>query len=202
MRVLRLCAPMTALCLLLLCSCGGAEELQQVQLLRERYAAAAGCAGTAEVTADYGQRVYEFTLDFAAQGEELTLTLTAPEEVAGITARVSGEQTSLEYDGAILDTGALSPDGLSPVSAVPLLLRSAAEGFSDRCVWEGEKDAPEFHVTYRDPERSPGEGTEVDLWFAGDTGDLLRGEVSVDGYRVILCEFTAFSLTRGEDGQT
>lgn len=202
MRILRLCAPMTALCLLL-CSCGsGAEELQQVQLLRERYAAAAGCTGTAEITADYGQRVYEFTLDFTAEGEELELKLTAPEEVAGITARVTGEDTSLEYDGAILDTGPLSSDGLSPVSAIPALLRCAAEGFSDQCVWEGEKDSPEFHVTYRDPELSPGEGTQMELWFAGDSGLLLRGEVSVDGYRVILCEFTSFSLTQGQDGQT
>lgn len=202
MRMLRLCAPMTALCLLL-CGCGGgAEELQQLQLLQERYAAAGGCSGTAELTADYGQRVYDYTLDFTARGEELELALTAPEEVAGITARVAGEATSLEFDGVTLDTGPLSPDGLSPLSALPLLLDSAAEGFSDRCVWEKEGETFRFHVTCRDPALSPGEGTQTDLWFDGDTGVLLRGEVSVDGYRVVQCTFTAFALTQQEEGPT
>ena len=45
----------------------------------------------------------------------------------------------------------------------------------------------------RDPEGVPGEGTEYILWFDPVTWDLLRGEISVDGQRVIACGVTSFT---------
>lgn len=52
------------------------------------------CAGQAAITADYGQRVYQYELAVAVDGEETTLTLSAPDTVAGITARVTGRMDS------------------------------------------------------------------------------------------------------------
>ena len=72
------------------------------------------CTAQLSVTADYGQRVYEFELDAAVNGEETVLTVTAPELIAGVTARTAGTEGALEYDGVILETGALSRGGLSP----------------------------------------------------------------------------------------
>ena len=59
-----------------------------------------GCSGTMDVTADYGQRVYEYTVSFSStQKDGMTLVITAPEEVAGITATVENGQTFLKFDG-------------------------------------------------------------------------------------------------------
>ena len=113
------------LCLTLTC-CGGEGGSQAEQLaldIRGEYLAMSGCAASMEVTADYGQRVYEYSVDLTWQREgESVLTLTAPENVAGVTARLTEGETALDYDGVRVETGPLDDTGLSPVSAVPVLL--------------------------------------------------------------------------------
>ena len=89
------------------------------------------CAAQAVVTADYGQRVYRYELSAAVNGEEALLTLTAPETVAGLTARIEEDEGWLEYDGAILETGELAPGGLTPMGAIPALLETARSGYLD-----------------------------------------------------------------------
>ena len=83
-----------------------------------------------EVGADYGRRVYAYTMDLDWQREgDTTVTVTAPETVAGITARISAGETFLEYDGVSLETGPLDESGLSPVGAGIFLMKAATEGF-------------------------------------------------------------------------
>ena len=174
---------------------GGGSQAEELALtIRGEYLAAGGCTATAEITADYGQRVYTYTMDVSLEGEETVLTLTAPETVAGIRARTAGEESWLEYDGAILETGPLTQDGLSPVSAVPALLDSARAGFMDSCVLEQLDQTQTLRVTCRDPALEAGEGMQTTLWFDADTHALLRGEIAVDGRMVIACILTGFAL--------
>ena len=194
----RLCALMMTL-VLPLTACGGGEGNEAEETLskiRGQYLELTACSGHADLTADYGQRVYTYGVDFTWQKEgETLLTLTAPELVAGTTARIHAGETALEYDGVMLETGPLNPEGLSPIDALPALLTYAREGFAAECVLEGtEGEAKKLHVICRDPEVQPGEGTEADLWFSSETGTLLRGELSQDGYTVIQCEITGFSM--------
>lgn len=182
---------------LLLTACGGTGEngpQEQALTIRGEYLAAKGCSARLNVTADYGQRVYTYTVDAALAEEELLLSVTAPEEVAGVTARLAGGGSWLEYDGAVLETGLLAVDGLTPLNAVPVLLEAARSGFMVSCAAEllGEREA--LRVAYRDPDIPVNQGREVTLWFDGQTHALLRGEILVDGYRVILCEFEQFVL--------
>lgn len=117
----------------------GAEgnEAEELALqIRGEYLAMSSCAGQAAITADYGQRVYQYELAVAVDGEETTLTLSAPDTVAGITARVTGQDGQLEYDGLSVETGPLDPEGLSPVSAVPALLEGARSGYIVSCALE------------------------------------------------------------------
>lgn len=183
--------------LLVLSACGrtGTDGPQrQAIALRTAYLEADGCTAKLTVKADYGQRAYTYCVDVVVTGGESMLTVTEPEELSGITARLTDGQSQLEYDGAVLETGPLSEDGLTPLSAVPALLECARSGFMDSCGMErlGEQEA--LRVLCRDPEQSAGHGREITLWFAPDTGALLQGEIAVDGTRVILCEFESFAL--------
>ena len=56
-----------------------------------------------------------------------------------------------------------------------------------------EEDGTLLRVDCGDPAGSPGSGTETVLWFDVATHALTRGEISVDGFRVILCEFSDFT---------
>lgn len=182
---------------LVLTACGGGkgDAARELALtIRTAYVSAGGCTGRLELTADYGQRVYTYTVDLTVSGEETVLTLTAPEEVAGVTARVRGTDSWLEFDGTVLETGPLSDDGLSPLSAVPVLLDSARSGFMDSCTLEQLGERETLRVLCRDPGKQPGEGRQAVLWFDPDSGVLIRGEILMDGYRVITCECLEFTL--------
>ena len=186
-------------------ACGGGEGNEAEETLskiRGQYLELTACSGHADLTADYGQRVYTYGVDFTWQKEgETLLTLTAPELVAGTTARIHAGETALEYDGVMLETGPLNPEGLSPIDALPALLTYAREGFAAECVLEGtEGEAKKLHVICRDPEVQPGEGTEADLWFDPGAGALLRGELSQDGYTVIQCELSNFLMESPKEG--
>lgn len=193
-----LCAPMMTL-FLLLAACGGGAGTGNDQLaldIRADYLEMNGCTAKLDVTADYGQRVYEYTLalTYAREGDTL-LTVVAPDIIAGVTARVSKDSAALEYDGVSLETGPLDDQGLSPLSAAPVLLACARESFIAESALETVGETEALKVTYRDPESTPGTGREVSLWFDANTHALLQGEILSDGYQVIRCTFTEFAMT-------
>lgn len=191
MRKCLVCVLMTTL---LLTGCGkaGVSEAEELALtIRGEYLAMDGCAARAAITADYGQRVYRYELAVAVSGEETVLTLSAPETVAGLSARLDGEESLLEFDGVSVETGPLDGNGLTPVSAVPALLEAAKSGYITACALE--EDGAVLRVDCGDPAGSPGTGTETALWFDAATHALTRGEISSDGFRVILCEFSDFT---------
>lgn len=156
-----------------------------------------GCSGTMDVTADYGQRVYEYTVSFSStQKDGMTLVITAPEEVAGITATVENGQTFLKFDGVQLETGPLNADGLSPLDALPAFIACHAiwlyRGDRKRDVGR-DRDPPPLLPRARKP---AGEGLETVLWFDKAQKTLLRGELRSDGTTVVRCEFSAFIVTK------
>lgn len=191
MRKCLICVLMTTL---LLAGCGkaGVSEAEELALtIRGEYLAMDGCAARAAITADYGQRVYHYELAVAVSGEETVLTLSAPETVAGLSARLDREESLLEFDGVSVETGPLDGNGLTPVSAVPALLEAAKSGYITACALE--EDGTVLRVDCGNPAGSPGTGTETALWFDAATHALTRGEISSDGFRVILCEFSDFT---------
>lgn len=197
-------ALMMTLCLLLSgCGGGSMDKADQLTLdLRGEYLGLERVTAQMEVEADYGRRVYDYTiaLDWRREGET-TLSVTEPEELAGITARIAEGKTFLEFDGVSLETGPLDESGLSPLSAAPELLRAAAEGFIAESGFDtlGEQEC--LRLLCRDPEGEPGVGTEHTLWFDPSTGNLLRGEISVDGQRVITCEVRSFVKEKAGERQ-
>ena len=191
MRKLLLCVLMT---IFLLAGCGkaGGNEAEELALtIRGEYLAMDSCALQASVTADYGQRVYQYEMAAAVCGEETILTLSAPETVAGLTARITGEDSLLEFDGVSVETGTLDSQGLTPVSALPALLEAARSGYITACALE--EDGTLLRMDCGDPAGAPGRGTETVLWFDAGTHALRKGEISVDGFRAILCECSSFT---------
>lgn len=184
---------------LLLTGCGGMgkgnEADEAAVRLRGEYLKCVECSGTVQLTADYGQRIYRYELEFTQGEEETVLTLIQPENVAGITARLSKTSGAvLEYDDVVLETGALNEDGLTPVGAVPALLTALREGYLDTCVLEDWETGRVLRMLIRDPERQPGEGLELLVWLEESSGRLLRAEFSQDGACVIQCEFSVWNM--------
>jgi outer membrane lipoprotein-sorting protein len=149
------------------------------------------CSFTADVTADYGNRTYDFTVAVSYQKDgESILRVTRPENLSGISVTYSKEGTSLSFDGARIETGSLSSAGLSPLSALPMLLAAAQSGLMAECGFETLDGMDTLAITCR--EELEGEETEQKLWFDLATGAILRGEILAGGDTVIACVFTEF----------
>ena len=81
--------------LLLLTGCGGGQEGKTgaealAVEIRGEYMAMTGYSLQAQVNADYGQRVYDFTLSVTNDGEETAVVIREPEMLSGVTARIHG----------------------------------------------------------------------------------------------------------------
>lgn len=192
------CALMMTLLLLSGCSKGGkstgrfAEELALG--IRTEYLAMTSCAASVDITADYGQRVYEYSMDISWEKDgETKLVVTAPENIAGITARIQDGNSYLEFDGASLETGALSGTGLSPIEALPAVLNWITSGYIGACDFETTGECQQFWFICRDPESDPGVGTEAEFWFDPESHALMKAEIMYDGYSVIQCVFREFT---------
>lgn len=193
----KVCTRMISLLLLcLLCGCTGTDSDNNLTLeLRSDFLSREGCSGVMELTADYGQRVYAYTVEFDGTVKDgMTLVITAPEEVAGITANIREGQTYLEYDGVRLETGPLNAEGLSPLDALPTFLTAMESGYIVETATEQMGETEVLRICCRDPEKDPGQGLETVLWFDKAQKTLLRGEIRSDGFTVIQSEFSAFIL--------
>ena len=185
------------LLLALLCACGGGNADNDLVLsLREGFQKMDAWSGEMELTADYGQRVYAYSVSFTGDREEgTTLTITAPEEAEGITAVAKEGQTWLDYDGVRLETGPLDPQGLSPMDALPALLTELETGTVAEVGTETDGDLSLLRLTLRDPEVTPGTGRETVFWFDKAQKTLLRAELRNDGATVVSCVFSSFTMT-------
>lgn len=190
--------------LLFLAGCGGGrggDEAEQLALeIRAEYLSMAGYTARLAVTADYGDRVFDCVLDLDhAAGAETALTVVEPALLKGITAHFRPESTLLEFDGTSLETGALTPEGLSPLECVPFLIAELQEGFISQWSLEtlGETECVCF--TTSDPTLKMGQGTEASLWFDRESHKWLQSEITVEGVSVLRCSVTDFTWKEKED---
>lgn len=177
--------------LLVLSACGRGEKggTQLALDVRRELQNASGLSLTADVTADYGKRTYQFTVDYKGTAELGALTITAPDSIAGITAKVDLSRGSMTFDGATLDTGPLTGDGLSPAEAIPVLYRAWLGGDITGSWFERLGDSETLVVT-----TAITDSVTQRTWFNKTTHLPVRSEIMSGGRTVIMGTFR--SVTR------
>ena len=176
--------------LLLLGGCGGRSHSEKAAFLKLRsmWLEKGSVTLRSEVRADYGERVYDFTLRYEGGGESGVLSVEKPLELEGVEAELSEKGVTLRYDGVLLDTGAILGN-LSPLEAFPLLVRTWQSGFVTDCwreSWNGEAC-----LTARFDLTEAGEAEErlCVSRFRPKDGTPLSAEFLADGRTVLSCEF-------------
>ena len=148
---------------------------------------AGGCSFTAAVTADYGDRVYQFTMACSHTSDGTRLEVLEPEIIAGIAATVSEDGAQLEFDGAALEFGQLANGFVSPVSVPWLLAQCWMEEYIAYAGSDGDLERVTYLRGYNDEELS------IDTWFSGSVPTY--AEVVYDGARCLTVEITNFQMT-------
>ena len=181
-----LCCVMMFLCLT---GCGrGNQPAQQALDLRTALLEKGGCSFTADMTVDFPDRAYDFSVSCEyLSGEHAKITVLQPEEITGITAKVSGSGAAVVFDDIALDFGKLANGNVSAMEA-PWLL---AKCWDSAYISAAGKDGDLLRVTYLEG-YDDGQLT-VDTWL-NEAGEPVRGEVAYDGMRCLTLNISQFQL--------
>lgn len=131
---------------------------------------------TAKVTADYGDRLAEYTL--VLNGNEITIL--APDEVSGVTARIGENGVSLIFGEAEIFSGEVTKGGLSPVSALPEMIDTWKSGVITSAWLEGDMLLVDYRIT---------DSLSLRTQFDSATFAPLSAILTEDGGRVLSAEF-------------
>lgn len=174
---------------LLLCSCKAEANAAQSALdIRSAMLASPLLELEATVRADYGDTVYDYTLQchFTRNGPS-TVTILEPELIAGVTASVSDGGSSLSFDGAELDTGKLPNAQLTPMGALPAIAESWCSGYISSSGYERYEGKDCLMVCCLCGYGS--EEVEYRTWFLREGYAPVHGEIISGGETVVFMDF-------------
>ena len=198
MRKALLFALMMTLCLSLT-GCGGeTAEKQETEELQMKFQNLSAATVEAELTCHYGDEVRTYTLRCSYTPEESTVEVLAPEDLAGISATLTGEALTLQYDGILLDAGIYSGTEISPMWAVPSVLRAMGQGYPLETGREALGETECLRVTF-EMTSSDGGKQYTAVWF-DENGIPLQGEITLEEtvvYTAVLTQFTAEETDHG-----
>ena len=177
--------------LFFLCACAAAPSGESI---RAQYEDLTAASATVKILSDIGVSALEYQGDYQynKDGEDI-LTMTAPEEVAGIEIRIAGgaaEEYTLRYADPELYLALDTPSGTRPVDAASAVLRTLRTA-EPNAIGEDLLDGIEAqHLSYREPDSDPAVSREI--WLDAQ-GFPLCAEIFVDGEKQVTLFFTDFT---------
>ena len=185
MRKLIASALMTAFCIVLLTSCSAGKHFSEtVREIQNDYNSADKISGAMSLSANYGEKVYDYRISFDLSENGGTLEILEPEEISGVIATVSDGGATLSFDGAEVYSGEILPDGLSPLSAIPVITNAWRTGLVIESVKESIDGTGCASITFR-----ISDDVSLRTWFEIETHLPLYAELVYNGYSVITCSF-------------
>ena len=183
----QLCA-LLALLALLLTGCAAGQTDTRAGDLQQKYAALSGCDASVLVAVVRDGETRQYTLDIVKDGDETRVTVREPEALSGVSAVVSGDALSLEFDGMALDAGSMD-ERISAVNASDIVLRAAASGYVTERNRERYEDTDALRLCFETEQG--GERLYVTAWFDAEDAPLYA-ELERGGEVLAYLEFTDF----------
>lgn len=182
---------MVSLLFLLLCGCSSeTRAIQKALDFRTALMEAGGCSYAATITADHGSRVYRFGLDCEYTNTNgARLTVTEPENIAGISAVVSPDGSGVIFEDLALDFGEMAGGLIAPLASPWLLGTCWTGGYIQSSGRDGDLERVTILHGYGDEELT------VDTWL--DESNLpVRSEICWAGQRCLVIEISNFQMRR------
>lgn len=176
------------LMVILFCGCdAGGSEMDRALALRERVLKSNGCTFEAVITADYGDKIYTFTMLCQADASgTLSFQVTDPESISGIAGAISEKGGQLAFDDTVLAFELLADGQLSPVSAPWIFLHTLRSGYLNACGEDGMGLRIEIDDSYAE------DALHLSIWT--DENDLpIRTEILWQGRRILAIDVRAFA---------
>ena len=178
--------------------CAGCGKAKEGETLQTRYAAVTSAELAADVTCHLPDETRQFSLScsYASPGDS-SVTVTAPAELAGITATVSGEDLTLSYGDLSLAAGSLTD--LCPANCLPWLLKAVASGYVLEEGREKLGDRSCLRLAL-DTTAPGGDKVVISAWFDAVTLDPVYAEFTMADQLVLSAEITSFRAETAPEG--
>lgn len=173
---------------LILTGCmGSSEELDTAMQLRAKLLTT-GCSFDTTVTADYGDKIYDFTMQCEADLDgNLSFSVLEPETIAGITGTVSQDGGKLTFDDTALCFDTMADDLITPVSAPWVLVNTLRSGYVTACGNDGGSIRVSIDDSYED------DALHLDIWL-DEGGYPDRAEILWKDRRILTLEIENFAF--------
>ncbi len=157
-------------------------EFSRAMTFREHLLKSNGCAFDVVITADYGDKIYTFTMACQTNSQgDLKFTVKDPQTIAGISGTVSQQGGHLTFDDQALAFEMLADGQITPVSAPWIFVRTLRSGYLSACGKDGDHLKISIDDSYED------NALHLDIWL--NSQDIpVRGEILWQGRRVVSVE--------------
>ena len=156
--------------------------------LREQMTKSNGCSFVASVTADYGNRMYSFTMDCVAKIDgTVDFMITEPESIKGIKGSVSQSGGKLLFEDTVLLFDSLTSNQITPAIAPYLMVKAIQGGY----IQSASSDNETVEITLNDSFRSEGFQAIVTLV---DNCVPIRCEIFFNNRRILTISVKNFEL--------
>ncbi len=110
------------------------EPLDRAISIRNEILNSDSCSFVAEITADYGEKIYTFSMDCQTdKAGNLSFTVKDPATIAGITGKVSSAGGAITFDDKVLAFQTMADGQVSPVTAPWLFMHTLRSGYLKGC---------------------------------------------------------------------
>lgn len=166
--------------MLLLAGCSNSSKgMDRAISLRSKMLSTEGCSFVGNITADYGDKVYSFTLDCRAQKDgTVSFEVISPEEIRGIKGNISPIGGKLTFDQQALLFEIMADGQISPVGLPWIFIKTLRSGYIKGCNAGNDGLYMQIDDSYAD------DALHMEIWT--DTHDIpLRAELLWQGRRVL-----------------
>ena len=178
----RLCLCMFLMLSFLLTGCGAKKE---EKLLNDFSTALSGrndLTFVGKLRCEYDDRTVNFTLQYKQRDNGCEVSVLQPEGIEGLSVELDEKGSVLHYDELFIDTGKLDHFGLSPLSALPLIVNTLKSPYLDSV--RSENNLTVYSLI-------PADDIQVDVGFDENTLPV-RAELISDGKVRVFCDIESW----------
>lgn len=164
--------------------------MQQALQLRTELLQAGGCRYAADVSVNYDDVRFDFSLDCVCGADGAArMTIRAPQTLAGIAAELSASSARVEFEDTAVAFGLMADGNLAPMQLPQLLVRALCADYIEAAGREGDAVRVTYLHGYDEKELT------VDVWLSGA---LMPDYAEVSYQGQMLAAMTITDFTPGD----
>ena len=172
------------------CSSGGDSD-GLYEKAKENASSAVSFDITADVKADYGSQVYDFSFHFTGNENEGIIEVQAPKSVAGVSVEVKDGKVTAGKGGVNVYMGDIETIGISPACALPEIMGAIKNGYVTE---SGYEEISGKEALYADIYMT--DSSYARVWFDKEGLMPFYAEIISDGKAVIFCTIKEISYVQ------